>query len=401
MPEVTNFTGIQSGFSWPVDSNYGVPVVVISPDLWDIFDEAIRTSNPDLTADSINFFQNNMVRASADERAAIRDAISNWEILAGIQIVEVGYGFSDPAIDQVSGIGIFFGSGDGFPTQTTNAQFPNDNIAYIYFSSEYSQPPGEYIWAISVSLGLKPPDFGDVTLVPNLDNQDITLMSQNGPWTNTQPRPLDIEAMQDLYGIPGSPNNFVNRLTSSHELIAINDAGGDLAPFLQNLRDFGGNTFGSAGDWTLLGEADVQGDGDIEAVIINSTLGRWGTLGPDELDIIDFLDHGAGGDTRVVGTYIDPLVAQGQVEAGSDFDSQVRFANDLRNANFDRLLGADDYDGDGFQELYMSTADGTAYLHAYMHADGNIRYANYQSEEQMIDFLVGLGFQSDVWGDWI
>ena len=46
-----------------------------------------------------------------------------------------------------------------------------------------------------------------------------------------------------------------------------------------------------------------------------------------------------------------------------------------------------DYDGDGFQEVYWKTNDGTAYLRALMHADGNIQYANYQNEEQMSDYL--------------
>ena len=35
--------------------------------------------------------------------------------------------------------------------------------------------------------------------------------------------------------------------------------------------------------------------------------------------------------------------------------------------------------------------DGTAYLRALMHDDGNIRYANYQSEEQMSDYLTAQG----------
>ena len=55
-----------------------------------------------------------------------------------------------------------------------------------------------------------------------------------------------------------------------------------------------------------------------------------------------------------------------------------------------------DYDGDGFQEVYWKTNDGTAYLRALMHADGNIQYANYQSEAQMRDYLTTLGHESVV-----
>ena len=42
------------------------------------------------------------------------------------------------------------------------------------------------------------------------------------------------------------------------------------------------------------------------------------------------------------------------------------------------------------------TVDGTAYLRSLMHADGNIKYANYQSEAQMTDYLTTLGHDSVV-----
>ena len=51
-----------------------------------------------------------------------------------------------------------------------------------------------------------------------------------------------------------------------------------------------------------------------------------------------------------------------------------------------------DFDSDGISEVYWKTADGTAYLRALMHADGNIRYANYQNEAQMRDYLTTNGF---------
>ena len=53
-----------------------------------------------------------------------------------------------------------------------------------------------------------------------------------------------------------------------------------------------------------------------------------------------------------------------------------------------------DYDGDGFQEVYWKTADGTAYLRALMHSDGNIQYSNYQSEAQMSEYLTAQGHES-------
>lgn len=35
-----------------------------------------------------------------------------------------------------------------------------------------------------------------------------------------------------------------------------------------------------------------------------------------------------------------------------------------------------------------------------MHADGNIRYANYQSEQEVIDYLTANGFGAETWNDW-
>ena len=55
---------------------------------------------------------------------------------------------------------------------------------------------------------------------------------------------------------------------------------------------------------------------------------------------------------------------------------------------------AGDYDSDGVHEVYWKTADGSAYLRSLMHADGNIRYANYQSELQMTEYLTANGDDS-------
>ena len=72
-------------------------------------------------------------------------------------------------------------------------------------------------------------------------------------------------------------------------------------------------------------------------------------------------------------------------------NSQVRFQNDLK---IDNLVAkkSSDFDSDGISEVYWKTSDGTAYLRALMHTDGNIRYANYQSEAQMSEYLTDNGF---------
>ena len=90
-------------------------------------------------------------------------------------------------------------------------------------------------------------------------------------------------------------------------------------------------------------------------------------------------------------------MTSGDVVQFSDHDSQYRFQNDLK---IDNLLvkAAGDYDSDGIHEVYWKTADGTAYLRSLMHDDGNIRYANYQSEDQMSEYLTAQG-HADVIND--
>ena len=162
--------------------------------------------------------------------------------------------------------------------------------------------------------------------------------------------------------------------------VSVDVANADPDSFMVAIRDFDGNDLGSFNSWFRIGSTDIQRDGDTEYIFVNRDNGRWATVGPAYDGLIYFNDHSWGGDTRVVGIYIDPLVESGDVEQGGPFDSQQRFQNDLNIENINAVLHADDYDGDGLQEIYFGLTDETAYLHAYMHADGNIRYANYQSE---------------------
>ena len=74
-------------------------------------------------------------------------------------------------------------------------------------------------------------------------------------------------------------------------------------------------------------------------------------------------------------------------------NSQVRFQNDLDIDNLSAKHSGD-YDIDGVQEVYWKTSDGSAYLRSLMHTDGNIRYANYQSVEQMREYLTAQGHES-------
>ena len=174
---------------------------------------------------------------------------------------------------------------------------------------------------------------------------------------------------------------------------------------LSGIKDYDGNSHGYLGDgapaevisgYKYQGTLDVNSDGTKEAVYTNSVSGRWVTASIDPVTgDFDYSQHGAGGTTRIVGIYQDPLVANGTVEKDSVFDGSRTFINDLKLDNL-ILKTVGDYDGDGFQEVYWSKVDNSAYLRAVMHADGNIQYANYQNLQQMTDYLTGNGFADTV-----
>ena len=167
---------------------------------------------------------------------------------------------------------------------------------------------------------------------------------------------------------------------------------------LSEIKDYDGNLHANnnaseevKSSYKYQGFLDINDDGIKEAIFTNQKSGRWATASLNlNTGLPDYSQHGEGGITRIVGIYIDPLVQSGDVIEGSDFDSQRRFQNDLNKDNL-TVKASGDYDGDGFREVYWKTNDGSAYLRALMHADGNIQYANYQSESQMRDYLTSNG----------
>ena len=170
---------------------------------------------------------------------------------------------------------------------------------------------------------------------------------------------------------------------------------------LGGIKDFDGNPHANTGSvsdatkssYKYQGLIDVNAYGTKEAIYTNKESGRWVNASINSSGEIDYTNYGSGGTTRVVGIYINPLVTSGHVVQGSDHDSQRRFKNDLK---IDNLItkNSGDYDLDGIQEVYWKTNDGTAYLRSLMHTDGNIRYANYQSEAQMSAYLTSNGYRS-------
>jgi hypothetical protein len=174
----------------------------------------------------------------------------------------------------------------------------------------------------------------------------------------------------------------------------------DPTTYMSGIRDFDGNDLGSPSSWKLVGSAIVNSGGLPSQILINPSNGRWAEVTTQADGKVYWSNFGWAGDTRVVGIYIDPEVTLGNAVQGGPNDSQRRFQNDITIGNLSGVLGGGDYNKDGLQEVYFSITDGTAVLHAYMWADGNIQYANYQSIAQAKIFLTSNGFGHSTWGSW-
>jgi hypothetical protein len=195
-------------------------------------------------------------------------------------------------------------------------------------------------------------------------------------------------------------NGFISDVAALASVSSsLDDVKTDPAKGMVEIRDYDGNDLGASGSWRLVGDVDIQGDGDQESIFVNPTVGRFASVGSVN-GVVDFSKHGANGDTRVVGIYIDPTLLNQPQNIGGPFDSQRRFQNDLRTNNLS-MLAASDYNKDGFQDVYFRISDGTAVLRALMHADGNIQYANYQSKADLAAFMTTNNVSSAIWGSWI
>ncbi|WP_373541344.1 hypothetical protein [Chamaesiphon sp.] len=181
--------------------------------------------------------------------------------------------------------------------------------------------------------------------------------------------------------------------------VSLADFKKDPGKYMGSIRDYDANNLGSGDTWKSLGDVDIQGDGDLESILVNPAIGRFASVGSINGNV-DFSKYGLNGDTRVVGIYIDPTLKNSPQNINGPFDSQRRFQDDLRNDNL-QVLAAGDYNKDGFQDLYFKLGDGSAVLRALMFKDGNIQYANYQSKSDLANFMTANNVSSSVWGGWL
>ncbi len=285
-----------------------------------------------------------------------------------------------------------------------------------------------------------PPDYESPNDLDKDNKYEVTIVAEDISELKTSQKIIvDIENVVDTGSVVAFLNNEyeanIKGFSSINGSAPINVNSYEIGKetTLESIKDFGGSLH--AGDtleatpysYKYQGILDINGDNHFDAIFTNRISRRWVTSKIDSrTGQVDFDDNGSGGGTRVVGIYEDPLIAIGDSNGGFLLDginlapanygvpdseryvdldgngiigpgedrlalnSQVRFQNDLEIDNLE-IRHSGDYDSDGIHEVYWKTADGTAYLRSLMHADGNIRYANYQSEVQMENYLTGHG----------
>jgi hypothetical protein len=167
------------------------------------------------------------------------------------------------------------------------------------------------------------------------------------------------------------------------------------------LRDYGGNLLGGAGQWNMLGLASVQPGATPSYILVNPTTGRWAEVGVQSDGTINPQDNGDNGNTRIVGIYTDPLIAAGLVAVGSPDDSQTRFLADVQANRLDLLGSVFDQQTGGIDLMFQLTNSNDVYLRAILFPDGNIQYANYVTTTQLIQWATSQEIAPAIYNAWI
>lgn len=243
---------------------------------------------------------------SAEVRQTFRNALKEFERVSGIKFVEV----TGPAMINAFGQhGGAEASWANFPYSTAD-QTNGSNLVMGLDGSETTGPhTTQLMWhEIGHALGLKHPFDGTITLDPNLDNTNNTVMSYTYlTWSVTHLGSLDLQALRHLYGNVANTTGWHWGVVNSVFTVtgaALNDV---IIGVMGNNKLVGGlgndQLFGREGQDSLIGGLG------------NDKLSGW--AGHDTLhggDGRDSLSGGAGNDLVYGGDLADTLLG----DAGDD-----------------------------------------------------------------------------------
>jgi len=206
---VSDYTALLSGSNW---TPAGTPTVltysfdtVASPEAVDQFGSASAAT---------------FLALNAAQVATVRDAVGQWEAAGGLVFTEVAPGqgdirFGNLDFDTIPGQQ----NSAGFAYLPARAAFPGNSSELdiggdVFVSADGMHAGFELIaHEMGHALGLKHPHEGDIRLRPSVDNGTNTLLSYNRPGILTDLGPLDLRAMEHLYG----PHTFVASMTGGME----------------------------------------------------------------------------------------------------------------------------------------------------------------------------------------
>jgi hypothetical protein len=211
--------------------------------------------------------------------------------------------------------------------------------------------------------------------------------SMTGDIVQTLP-PTAADAMQFI---------SVDNITYGTNLVSAESLGLDPTQLL----DYNGNALGAVGQWDMLGLASVQPGATPSYILVDPATGRWAEVGVQSNGTFNFQANGDNGNTRVVGIYVDPLVAAGIVAPDSPDNSQTRFLADVEANRLDLIGSVYDQENGGMDLMFSLNNSNDVYLRAILHTDGNIQYANYMTTTQLVQWATSQEISSSIYNGWV
>lgn len=237
------------------------------------------------------------VSFTESQRSAFRDALTKVENVAGVTFVEA------PRDGMLQINGAYGTEFSGIAQRPGVELWRTDDVILMLSFDRYAEVTG-WLYEVALheighTLGLKHPHEDEPLLRGDLDRTQNTLMSYNeGALRYTDYRPMDVEALQYLYGKPVHTSDWVLRM-GAKGLVALGGGDDDVLFGIAEKNSLSGR----GGDDTLIGRYfndTLKGGNGADLLEGGHSRDRlFGGNGNDSLyggGSSDFLDGGRGND---------------------------------------------------------------------------------------------------------